>query len=87
MDAELQEDCSQKDESSIYYDLPDVLRITVEPERNNREETELSKNVMRKQKNWERTLEVKRSKRKEEKKRKKLNRQNKGFLKLISSKF
>ncbi|KAK3546035.1 hypothetical protein QTP70_019951 [Hemibagrus guttatus] len=45
----------------------------------NREETLCSKNVMRKQRNWERRLEVKKSKRKEEKQRRKQNQQDKDF--------
>jgi len=44
----------------------------------------IQKNVTRKQRNWERRLEVKRRKRKEEKQRKKLNRLNKGDLTLIN---
>jgi len=44
----------------------------------------LQKNVTRKQRNWERRLEVKRRRRKEEKQRKKLNRLNKGDLTLIN---
>ncbi|XP_053485520.1 tRNA methyltransferase 10 homolog B isoform X2 [Ictalurus furcatus] len=43
----------------------------------NREETLCSKNVMRKQRNWERRLEAKKSKRKEEKQRRKQNQQDK----------
>lgn len=45
------------------------------------------KNVTRKQRNWERRLEVKRRKRKEEKQRKKLNRLNKGDLTLINIRY
>nr|XP_017212404.1 tRNA methyltransferase 10 homolog B isoform X1 [Danio rerio] len=60
-------------------DLLEFLHIDVELEhaRDDREESARSKNVMRKQRNWERRLEVKKSKRKEEKLRKKLNRQDK----------
>ncbi|KAF4088963.1 hypothetical protein AMELA_G00060720 [Ameiurus melas] len=43
----------------------------------NREETLCSKNVMRKQRNWERRLEAKKSKRREEKQRRKQNQQDK----------
>ncbi|XP_050972134.1 tRNA methyltransferase 10 homolog B isoform X3 [Labeo rohita] len=60
-------------------DLLDFLGIDVELDPLcGREETAFSKNVMRKQRNWERRLEAKKSKRKEEKERKKLSRQNKG---------
>ncbi|KAI5104467.1 tRNA methyltransferase 10 homolog B isoform X2 [Silurus meridionalis] len=50
----------------------------------NREETLCSKNVMRKQRNWERRLEAKKNKRKEEKQRRKQNRQDKGVESQLS---
>ncbi|XP_026878302.2 tRNA methyltransferase 10 homolog B isoform X1 [Electrophorus electricus] len=55
-------------------DMIESLNIDVDQSSSatNREET-CSRNVMRKQRNWERTLEVKKSKRKEEKRRRKQN--------------
>ncbi|KAM9335401.1 tRNA methyltransferase 10 homolog B isoform 1-T2 [Symphorus nematophorus] len=57
----------------------DLLQIDVETdvveERPGREEAAYSRNVLRKQRNWERQLAAKKSKRKEEKQRKKLNRE------------
>ncbi|KAB5579108.1 hypothetical protein PHYPO_G00190950 [Pangasianodon hypophthalmus] len=50
----------------------------------NREETLCSKNVMRKQRNWERRLEAKKSKRKEEKQRRKQNQQDKDVVSQFS---
>ncbi|XP_072544857.1 tRNA methyltransferase 10 homolog B [Salminus brasiliensis] len=66
------------------YTLPDMMELlSIDVEVNsgpsNREEPALicSKNVMRKQRNWERRLEAKKSKRKEEKQRRKQNQQEK----------
>uniref|UniRef100_UPI0037E8D289 tRNA methyltransferase 10 homolog B n=1 Tax=Semicossyphus pulcher TaxID=241346 RepID=UPI0037E8D289 len=57
----------------------DLLQIDVETdeveERPGREDAGCSKNVLRKQRNWERQLAAKKSKRKEEKQRRKLNRE------------
>lgn len=93
MDETLRESCCYADGASklndaAVADLLDFLRIDVElePACADREETACSKNVTRKQRNWERRLEVKRSKRKEEKQRKKLNRQNKDVNELQLSK-
>ncbi|KAI4886306.1 hypothetical protein NFI96_016724 [Prochilodus magdalenae] len=60
-------------------DVMELLSIDVELNSStaNREETVYSKNVMRKQRNWERRLEAKKSKRKEEKQRRKQNQQEK----------
>ncbi|XP_048040647.1 tRNA methyltransferase 10 homolog B isoform X1 [Megalobrama amblycephala] len=84
MEKALHDDCCYADGESkrndaAVADLLDFLRIDVElePVSADREETSCSKNVMRKQRNWERRLELKKSKRKEEKQRKKLNRQYK----------
>ncbi|XP_075884374.1 tRNA methyltransferase 10 homolog B isoform X1 [Nelusetta ayraudi] len=56
----------------------DLLQIDVEAQvvegRKGRKEATCSRNVMRKQRNWERQVEAKKSKRKEEKQRKKLRR-------------
>ncbi|GAA6079704.1 tRNA methyltransferase 10 homolog B isoform X2 [Tachysurus ichikawai] len=59
--------------------MMDFLRIDVDlnSSASNREETLYSKNVMRKQRNWERRLEAKKNKRKEEKQRRKQNQQDK----------
>ncbi|XP_060730948.1 tRNA methyltransferase 10 homolog B isoform X1 [Tachysurus vachellii] len=59
--------------------MMDFLSIDVDlsSSASNREETLYSKNVMRKQRNWERRLEAKKSKRKEEKQRRKQNQQDK----------
>nr|XP_055049659.1 tRNA methyltransferase 10 homolog B isoform X2 [Misgurnus anguillicaudatus] len=64
---------------TLISDVFDFMRIEVEtePAGIGREERTFSKNVMRKQRNWERKVEAKKSKRKEEKQRKKLNSQNK----------
>ncbi|XP_016091275.1 tRNA methyltransferase 10 homolog B-like [Sinocyclocheilus grahami] len=68
-------------------DLLEFLRIDVALEPLcDRQQTTCSKNVMRKQRNWERRLEAKRSKRKEEKQRKKLNKLNKDVNELQLSK-
>uniref|UniRef100_A0A673LPA5 tRNA (guanine(9)-N(1))-methyltransferase n=1 Tax=Sinocyclocheilus rhinocerous TaxID=307959 RepID=A0A673LPA5_9TELE len=76
--------CCAEVVSKVNNDLLEFLRIDVELEPLcGREETTCSKNVMRKQRNWERRLEAKKSKRKEEKQRKKLNKQNKGDWVLI----
>lgn len=73
--------------SKVNADLLSLLRIDVELEPLcDREETTCSKNVLRKQRNWERRLEAKRSKRREEKLRKKLNKQNKDMNELQLSK-
>uniref|UniRef100_A0A3B1JE32 tRNA methyltransferase 10 homolog B n=1 Tax=Astyanax mexicanus TaxID=7994 RepID=A0A3B1JE32_ASTMX len=62
-------------------DMMELLNIDVELDSSsaNREESALicSKNVMRKQRNWERRLEAKKSKRKEEKLRRRQNQQEK----------
>uniref|UniRef100_A0A8C2I970 tRNA methyltransferase 10 homolog B n=1 Tax=Cyprinus carpio TaxID=7962 RepID=A0A8C2I970_CYPCA len=64
--------------SKVNDDLLAFLRIDVELEPLcDREEATCSKNVMRKQRNWERRLEAKKSKRREEKQRKKLSKQSK----------
>ncbi|KAA0722943.1 tRNA methyltransferase 10 -like protein B [Triplophysa tibetana] len=80
----LQEQCCSDEglsqtHESVIPDLNDFLRIDVElePVGNDREENACSKNVMRKQRNWERRVEAKKSKRKEEKQRKKPNSRNK----------
>ncbi|XP_027033968.1 tRNA methyltransferase 10 homolog B isoform X1 [Tachysurus fulvidraco] len=59
--------------------MMDFLSIDVDlsSSASNREGTLYSKNVMRKQRNWERRLEAKKSKRKEEKQRRKQNQQDK----------
>ncbi|XP_067303228.1 tRNA methyltransferase 10 homolog B [Pseudorasbora parva] len=79
---------SKLNDAPAVADLLEFLRIDVELESAcaDREETACSKNVTRKQRNWERRLEVKRCKRKEEKQRKKLNRQNKDVNELQLSK-
>lgn len=60
-------------------ELIDVLQIDVETDvvedRRGREAAPVSKNVLRKQRHWERQLAAKKSKRKEEKQRRKLNRE------------
>ncbi|XP_030636519.1 tRNA methyltransferase 10 homolog B isoform X3 [Chanos chanos] len=68
-------------ESSITDGL-DLLNIDVEVDTvpSFREDASCSKNVLRKQRNWERRLEAKKSKRKEEKQRRKLNRSERGDL-------
>ncbi|XP_062849438.1 tRNA methyltransferase 10 homolog B [Trichomycterus rosablanca] len=60
-------------------DMIEFLSIDVDlsSSTTNREETSCSKNVMRKQRNWERIMEAKKSKRKEEKQRRKQNQQEK----------
>ncbi|XP_036417243.1 tRNA methyltransferase 10 homolog B [Colossoma macropomum] len=63
-------------------DMMELLSVDVELSSSaaNREETLCSKNVMRKQRNWERRLEAKRHKRKEEKQRRKQNQQEKDVV-------
>ncbi|XP_037118839.1 tRNA methyltransferase 10 homolog B isoform X2 [Syngnathus acus] len=58
------------EEEDVSDKVEDVLRGTPE-----REQAPLSKNVLRKQRHWERKLAARKSKRKEEKLRRKLNRQ------------
>ncbi|KAM9833300.1 tRNA methyltransferase 10 homolog B [Syngnathus typhle] len=58
------------EEEHVSDKVEDVLRGTPE-----REQAPLSKNVLRKQRHWERKLAARKSKRKEEKLRRKLNRQ------------
>ncbi|XP_039515097.1 tRNA methyltransferase 10 homolog B [Pimephales promelas] len=94
MEEALHERCCHSDGASklndaAVADLLEFLRIDVELEpaaSADREQTSCSKNVTRKQRNWERRLEVKRRKRKEEKQRKKLNRLNKDVNELQLSK-
>ncbi|XP_060730949.1 tRNA methyltransferase 10 homolog B isoform X2 [Tachysurus vachellii] len=66
--------------------MMDFLSIDVDlsSSASNREETLYSKNVMRKQRNWERRLEAKKSKRKEEKQRRKQNQQDKDVVSQLS---
>ncbi|XP_027033969.1 tRNA methyltransferase 10 homolog B isoform X2 [Tachysurus fulvidraco] len=66
--------------------MMDFLSIDVDlsSSASNREGTLYSKNVMRKQRNWERRLEAKKSKRKEEKQRRKQNQQDKDVLSQLS---
>ncbi|GAA6079703.1 tRNA methyltransferase 10 homolog B isoform X2 [Tachysurus ichikawai] len=66
--------------------MMDFLRIDVDlnSSASNREETLYSKNVMRKQRNWERRLEAKKNKRKEEKQRRKQNQQDKDVVSQLS---
>ncbi|KAF4111577.1 tRNA methyltransferase 10 homolog B isoform X2 [Onychostoma macrolepis] len=72
-----EESCSRAEEV-VNDDLLEILRIDAELEPVcDRQESTRSKNVLRKQRNWERRLEAKKSKRKEEKQRKKLNKLNK----------
>ncbi|XP_051575374.1 tRNA methyltransferase 10 homolog B [Myxocyprinus asiaticus] len=73
------EDERMKPNDVTITDLLDFLHIDVELDSvcADRQETTCSKNVMRKQRNWERRLEAKKSKRKEEKQRKKFNCRNK----------
>ncbi|XP_044040505.1 tRNA methyltransferase 10 homolog B isoform X2 [Siniperca chuatsi] len=60
-------------------EVMDLLQIDVETDvvedRPGREDAPCSRNVLRKQRNWERQLAAKKSKRKEEKQRRKLNRE------------
>ncbi|XP_032400445.1 tRNA methyltransferase 10 homolog B [Etheostoma spectabile] len=60
-------------------DVMDLLQIDVETDvvqdRSGREAVPFSRNVLRKQRHWERQLAAKKSKRKEEKQRRKLNRE------------
>ncbi|XP_047012305.1 tRNA methyltransferase 10 homolog B isoform X4 [Ictalurus punctatus] len=60
------------------------IDVDLSPGSSNREETLCSKNVMRKQRNWERRLEAKKSKRKEEKQRRKQNQQDKADVSQFS---
>ncbi|XP_053359755.1 tRNA methyltransferase 10 homolog B isoform X2 [Clarias gariepinus] len=65
-------------------DMLEFLSIDVDlrSSPSSREEALFSKNVMRKQRNWERRLEAKKSKRKEEKQRRKQNQQDKDVSQL-----
>ncbi|XP_066538015.1 tRNA methyltransferase 10 homolog B [Hoplias malabaricus] len=62
--------------------MQELLKIDVELSSTaaNREEALCSKNVMRKQRNWERRIEAKKTKRKEEKERRKQNQQDKDVV-------
>ncbi|XP_043100917.1 tRNA methyltransferase 10 homolog B [Puntigrus tetrazona] len=74
----MEEESRSRAEVEVSLDLLELLRIDVEHEPAcDREETTCSKNVMRKQRNWERRLEAKRSRRREEKQRKKFNKADK----------
>lgn len=80
-----EESCCAEVASKVNDDLLAFLRIDVELEPLcDREEATCSKNVMRKQRNWERRLEAKKSKRREEKQRKKLSKQNKVNTPLVT---
>ncbi|KAG7461960.1 hypothetical protein MATL_G00196730 [Megalops atlanticus] len=64
-------------EDTKISDMVDLLHIDVEPDTivsHGTEDSPCSRNVLRKQRNWEKTLAAKKNKRKEEKLRRKLNR-------------